>query len=137
MKAKAGDKDEEVDLSSGKKNSGRRRKVDTIDDMLADVPLNKRGTIRGVARQINVPKTSVHRYFKSGMGKVHTSSVKPLLTPVHMAPCLDFCKSHVNLQTNRFNNMFNCIHIDKKWYYLTKIVDIITLERMRRSLQEL
>ena len=39
-KAKAG---ESVDLSSGKKNSGRKRKVDTIDEKLADIPLNKKG----------------------------------------------------------------------------------------------
>ena len=44
-KAKAFDKDKEVDSSSGKKNSGRKRKVDTIDQKLADVRLNKRGTI--------------------------------------------------------------------------------------------
>ena len=45
MKAKAGDEGGDVDLSLGKKNSGRKKKVDTIDDMLADIPLNKRGTI--------------------------------------------------------------------------------------------
>ena len=54
------------------------------------------------------------------MGKVHTSSVKPFLTPENMAAHIDFCKSYVNLQTNRFNNMFDYIHIDEKWYYLTK-----------------
>ena len=41
-KAKTG---ESVDLSSGKKNSGRKRKVDTIDKKLTDVPLNKWETI--------------------------------------------------------------------------------------------
>ena len=47
-----------------------------------DVPLNKRGTIRSLASQIGVPKTTVHRYFKKGKGKVHTSTVKPFLVLV-------------------------------------------------------
>ena len=116
-KAKAG---ESVDLSSGKKNSGRKRKVDTIDKKLADVPLNKWGIIQGVACQINMPKSSVHCYFKRGMGKVHTSSVKPFLSPANMAACIDFCKSYVNLEANWFDDMFDWIHIDEKWFYLTK-----------------
>ena len=74
-----------VDLSSRNGISGRKRKDHAFDEKIIEVPLNKRGTIRSLASQIGVPKTTVHRYFKKGKGKIHTSTVKPFLSPANMA----------------------------------------------------
>ena len=78
------------------------------------------GTIRSLASQIGVPKTSVHRYFKKGKGKIHTSTVKPFLTPANMASRIDFCKAHVDLDRGFFDTMRNVVHIDEKWFYMNQ-----------------
>ena len=79
-----------VDVSSQMGNTGRKRKHLDLDDKIKEVPLNKRGTIRSLSREIGVSRGSVHRYFKEGKGKVHSSTVKPFLTEANMRSHLAF-----------------------------------------------
>ena len=109
-----------IDLSCQNGISGRKRKHVGLDEKIMDVPLNKRGTIRSLASQIGVPKTTVHRYFKKGKGKVHTSTVKPFLTQANMTSCINFCKAHVDLNSGFFNMMRDVVHIDEKWFYMNQ-----------------
>ena len=104
-------------------NSGRKRKhldID-LDDKIKEVPLNKRGTIRSLSRQIGISRGTVHHYFKEGKGKVHLSTVKPFLTEANMQPRLNFCKAHVKLNEGLFDNMHNLVHIDEKWFYMNQV----------------
>ena len=109
-----------VDVSSRMGNTGRKRKHLDLDDKIKEVPLNKRGTIRSLSREIGVSRGTVHRYFKEGKGKVHSSTVKPFLTEANMRSCLAFCKAHVNLNEGLFDNMHDVVHIDEKWFYMNQ-----------------
>ena len=119
-KIKAAVDGEAVDLSS-KKKGFHKKKDHNIEEKLLDVPLNKQGTIWSTSRHIGVPKSTLHRYFKCGEGRVHTNAVKPFLTKGNKVTRKDFCASHINRETNLFQDMYDCIHIDEKWFYLTNL----------------
>ena len=85
-------------IASRHKNSGRRSKYDIpeISAAVENVELSKRQTIRDVAEQIHVPKSSVHRIMKkTGFLKPHTSAVKPTLTDDNKDARLLFCRQHI------------------------------------------
>lgn len=45
----------------------------------------------------------------------------PLLSNAHKVSRLKFCLSHVNHKTGRFHPMLNVIHIDEKWFDISKV----------------
>lgn len=105
---------------SGRSKSGRKKKYDDIADRIKLVPLRKRSNIRSVSKAISIPKSTVMRALQSGEIKRHSSSVKPLLTDVNRMDRLSFCLSFVDKVTHAFEAMDNRIHIDEKWFYLTR-----------------
>ena len=67
--------------------------------------LNRRITVRGVAVGISI----------------HTSSLKPTLTEENKMSRMELALSFIEENnTSKFENMEDLIHIDKKWFYLTK-----------------
>lgn len=106
-----------------KKNCGRKKK-DYSQNLIKmrDVPLNKRSTIRSLAYQINIPKSTLFRIFKSGESiKRVSSTVKPFLTDENKIERLEFCLSKLSCITGHFEDFYDYIHIDEKWFYLTQL----------------
>ena len=53
--------------------------------------------------------------------RVHTSSLKPTLTEKNKMSRMELALSFIDKNnTSKFENMEDLIHIDEKWFYLTK-----------------
>jgi hypothetical protein len=116
---------QEVHVSSKKKgNVGRKRKNLELS-RVPTVPLNKRRTIRGLARSLDVCRSTLHRRFQLGELNRHSSSLKPALTLANMVQRLQFCVDMLDeywLTHERppFQLMDNIVHIDEKWFDMTR-----------------
>ncbi|XP_074352653.1 uncharacterized protein LOC141691797 [Apium graveolens] len=106
------------------KNCGRKR-VQIDLQQLKSIPLSKRTTLRSTAYAIKVAKLTLFRCLKRG-GKIrrHSNSIKPFLTDKNKRSRVEFCLSMLDKNSfpnnPQFVNMENIIHIDEKWFYLTK-----------------
>lgn len=74
---------------------------------------------------IDVPKSTIHRRIKEGALRPHTNAVKPLLTDENKKAKVNFCLSMITppsltSASTTFHNMHNIIHIDEKWFYISK-----------------
>uniref|UniRef100_A0ACD5XP25 Uncharacterized protein n=1 Tax=Avena sativa TaxID=4498 RepID=A0ACD5XP25_AVESA len=119
------ERNEEVDVSNQKKGNVGRKKKDPDLPRVATIPLNKRKTIRGLARSLGVSHSTLHLRFQLGDLTRHSSRLKPLITPANKLKRLEFCVSMLDedqLTTPRpfFKKMDNIVHIDEKWFYMTK-----------------
>ena len=84
------------------------------------VPLNKRGTIRSTAAALSIPKSTLYRNFQHSEIRRRRKTVKPSLTLANMVEREEFCMASIKDDKTTFHDMMNIIHIDKKWFYLTK-----------------
>lgn len=108
-------------LSKRKGNCGRKRK-DRKEKLatIRNIDVNRRTTLRALSHSIDIPLTSLWRLCKNGEIKRHSNSLKPLLTLGNQLKRLEYCLSFVE-DNGQFKDMFNYIHIDEKWFYITKI----------------
>jgi len=111
-----------VDVRSRRKNSGRKRIQINLSDVVR-APLHKRRTIRSLAKAIGVKKSTLHRWFKEGLLRRHSSTLKPLLTEENKKDRLRWCLSMLDQRTlpndPKFIEMYNIIHMDEKWFNTT------------------
>ena len=97
-----------MDVSSNKNKCGRKPKNFAPQlQALSDVPLNERGTVRGVAHAIGVSKSTVHRKIQKGDLRSHTNAVKPYLTQRNKEARVTFCMEHVDRQRGIFLDMMD------------------------------
>jgi len=89
-------------------------------DGMMDLPVHQRSTLRAISTGMKIPISTLHRELKKGKFKRVSVSVKPKLTPENHVSRLRHILSLVDNQTGRFSSMMNIIHIDEKWFYLTK-----------------
>ena len=112
-----------VDVRSRKpKRSGRKKLQIDLSEVLS-VPLHRRSTIRSLAEAIGVKKSTLHRWFKKGLLRRHSSTLKPLLTEQNKRDRLQWCLSMLDPRTlphePKFRAMQNIIHMDEKWFNTT------------------
>ena len=84
-------------------------------------PHNRR-TIRGMAMDAKIPKTSLHRVLKE-MGCRNTRRwIKPLLNKEQRVARVRWVVSHVSgdRRNTHFNDMRFVVHVDEKWFYAMK-----------------
>ena len=108
---------QEVDVSSKKNKSGRKRKELDLS-RIATIPLNKRRTIRSLARCLGVPRSTLHDRFQLQELKRITSTIKPTLKPQNKIARLKFCLSMmderwISSPWPSFKPMTNMVHIDE------------------------
>ncbi|XP_020197378.1 uncharacterized protein [Aegilops tauschii subsp. strangulata] len=116
---------QEVDVSSKKNKSGRKRKGLDLS-RIATIPLNNRSRIRSLARCLGVPRSTLHDRFQLQELKRITSTIKPTLKPQNKIARLKFCLSMmderwISSPWPRFKPMTNMVHIDEKWYDMTRV----------------
>jgi len=109
-----------VDVRSRKpKRSGCKKAQIDLSEVLS-VPLHSRSTIRSLAKAISVKRSTMHRWFKKGMLRRHSSTLKHLLTEENKRDRLKWCLSMLDPRTlphePKFRSMENIIHMDEKWY---------------------
>jgi hypothetical protein len=87
---------------------------------VADIPLNRRGTIRSLAYALKISKSSVHRLFKEGLLRRHFNASRPYLKEENKQARLRWVLSKLDASTlpnnPKFKNMKNIIHSDEKWF---------------------
>ena len=116
----------EVDVSSRKPGrSGLKRKELDLE-RTPTIPLNKRRTIRSLARSLGVALSTLHKRFQLNELNRITSTVKPHLKLENKLARLKFCMSMVDdnsISTSRamFKPMKNMVHIDEKWFDMTSV----------------
>ena len=89
-----------IDVSSRKKKCGGKRKELKLSERICEVPLHKWGTIWSLASHVGVSRSTAHQLFKHDKGRVHSNVVEPFLTAANMQDHINFCRSHINFQTN-------------------------------------
>ena len=62
---------------------------------IKEVPLNRRSTLRSLAHEVGVPKSTLFDRFKAGALKRVTSAIKPTLTDENRKARVIFCRSFV------------------------------------------
>ena len=89
---------------------------------LKEVPQSCRKTYRSTAKAMGVSLNTVQRMLlQQDVGHIHTSSLKPTLTDEKKVSRMELALSFIDKNnTNTFENMEDLIHIDEKWFYLTR-----------------
>ncbi|KAF0685580.1 hypothetical protein As57867_022478, partial [Aphanomyces stellatus] len=108
-------------------NSGARRKrtADEIEQAIKAVLHDDRQTLRCLEVHSGIKKTTTIRHMKEKKKlKAKSNYVKPLLTHANKMTRLRFalnCLLPGPRGTHFFENMYNRVHIDEKWFFLTKV----------------
>ncbi|KAM0876114.1 hypothetical protein ACQ4PT_036370 [Festuca glaucescens] len=115
----------EVDVSSKRKGRCGRKPKNIDLSIVPSIPLYQRSTIRSLAWQLGVSPSTLFTRFKAKHIKRISNSLKPLLTEANMLARLQFCLSMIGETKTKkgnpiFKSMYNYVHIDEKWFNLTK-----------------
>ncbi|XP_057801157.1 uncharacterized protein LOC131016474 [Salvia miltiorrhiza] len=118
------DKGEQIYLTSAKPNAPRRKRVHVDIELIQSLELHKRSTIRRLAVRINRSKSTVWRWVNQGLIRAHTSAIKPNLTAPNKLLRLQFSLEALVfdriMMALKFKAMNNTVHVDEKWFYITK-----------------
>ena len=90
------------------------------DKLLAKITKLKpeqRGTMRDIARHIDVSLHKVHDMVHAGLLICNCRNLKPCLSPVHCLAGLEWANSLID-DRGRVNDMMDYVHIDEKWFYV-------------------
>ena len=89
---------------------------------LKEIPQRHRKTYHSTAKAMGVSLNTVQRMLlQKDVCRVHTSSLKPTLTEENKMSRMELALSFIDKNnTSKFENMEDLIHIDEKWFYLTK-----------------
>ncbi|KAH9104587.1 hypothetical protein AeMF1_019365 [Aphanomyces euteiches] len=110
-----------------KGNSGRKctRSPAAIEEAIKAVSHLNRQTLRTLAVKASIPKTTILRHMKQNPRlKARSNYVKPMLTEDNKLERLKFAMSFLRPSSSGshfFDNMYNYVHVDEKWFYLTKV----------------
>lgn len=105
------------------KNCGRKR-IEFDPEDVKQVDLRKRTTLKDLANELHMAKTTLWRRLKEGLLRRHTNAIKSTLTDENKVGRVRFCLSMFDEHTIReeptFKEMYNVIHIDEKWFYRSR-----------------
>ena len=89
---------------------------------LKEIPRCRRKTYRSTVKAMGVALSTVQRMLlHRDVCRVHTSSLKPTLTEENKMSRMELSLSFMDKDNpSKFENMEDLIHIDEKWFYLTK-----------------
>ena len=116
-----------------KTRCGRKRRVLPLD-VVQNVPVKKRRTVRALGRNVGVPKSTVHDHMKKFDDLVpHSNSIHPFLTPANEIDRLVYDLAQIlpaSLPHNPiFQGFYEDIHVDEKWFELTQKVQKVILAK--------
>ena len=114
-------------FESGRKHSGRHKKwdVEAMKEAVRNLRLTERQNFCMLAQNIAVPVPTLHRLFKKGCFRRHTSALKPFLTEENKVARVAYCLEEIDGATvvgvgpPHFKDMFDRVDIDEKWFYQT------------------
>ncbi|KAK9705642.1 hypothetical protein RND81_07G072700 [Saponaria officinalis] len=93
-------------------------------EKIASIELPKRSTILKLSNEIGCHPSAVQRWVKRGEIRSHSSAIHPVLSEQNKFSRLHFVISKLysdkTLKCLKFKDMSNTIHIDEKWFNMTK-----------------
>ena len=104
-------------------NSGRPPIYPTefVREGVKDMPLRKRRTQQKLATSMGVSKTTVQRWIVASTIRVHSNSLKPILTEENKLARLLMANHFRDPQDpSKFQDMRDRIHVYEKWFFLTR-----------------
>jgi len=99
----------------------KKKNIQPQLDGIEQIPLNRRSSLRSIASALGVSLTTLHRRLKDGDFRKHNSIIKPTLSQQHRLRRVGFCKNYIDMDRRKFDDMNDVIHVDEKWFYLTKV----------------
>ena len=99
--------------------------VSALKELVRNLRLTERQNFRMLSRNLSVPLPTVHRLFKMGVFRRHTSSLKPFLTEENKVSRVAYALEEINAATlvgggvAMFKDMYDRVDIDEKWFYQT------------------
>ena len=112
-----------LEFHSHKKNSRRwpMYPSEFIHEGIKNIPLRKQWTQRKLATSLGVSKTMVHRWIVDSTIRVHSNSLKPVLTEENKVAWLIMALDSRDPQDpTKFLDMMDHIHMDEKWFFLSQ-----------------
>lgn len=110
------------EVISQKDRRGRSMKWDgdAIKEAIKEIKCKKRKTYRAAASALGLPKTSLHRLRQKIIVR-HSNAIKPSLTDMHKAYRIEYALSMRDPNNLlEYQNMYDMVHIDEKWFYMTE-----------------
>jgi hypothetical protein len=99
---------------------------DELSSQIAALPHCKRRTLRDMAIELGISKSTIHRMLRSetneGGGRYlvsHTNLLHPLLTEEHKVARVAYAVSKLDLQRGCFSSFMQDVHVDEKWFEVT------------------
>ncbi|ETV64271.1 hypothetical protein H257_18817 [Aphanomyces astaci] len=108
----------------GKSGSKRKYTTSDIERAVKALPIQARQTLRTMAAQSGVAKTTLVRHMAEEKRlKAKSSYSKPLLTDENARGRMEHALSLLQQSPNRttFSKMHQYVHIDEKWFFLTTV----------------
>ena len=89
---------------------------------LKEIPWRHCETYHSTVKAMGVALSTVQRMLlRRDVCRIHTSSLKPTLSDESKMSRMELALSFIEINnTSKSENMEDLIHIDKKWFYLTK-----------------
>ncbi|RHY73292.1 hypothetical protein DYB34_013211 [Aphanomyces astaci] len=88
------------------------------------VPKSKRTTFRSIAAALNMPRSTLHDYYKRGIFVKYSSSVRPSLTDANKVVRVKWAMDHLHVVDGSqvgFGNLMEYVHVDEKWFFGTSV----------------
>jgi len=93
-------------------------------DKIKQVNWCRRTNLLSFASVLEVSKSTLHRRVKEGYLRPHSSALRPHLCDENKLKRLKFCllmvDSHDPHDNPSFIDICNYVHIDEKWFYMSK-----------------
>ena len=106
-------------------------KLNLDEDKVRNLSTLQRSSIRTMACNLSVSKTTIHNWIKQDKLRPHTNAIKPALTELNKLARLKWCLTQLQPSITQgkvhFHGMHNIVHIDEKWFYMTKTSDMYYL----------
>lgn len=112
-----------VNLQPQYHKSGRHAKhVET--EKVPEIPLEDRTNQRDMASALHTLASTINRLIKKEEIKPHTNPLRPGISPTNVRQRLIYCLNMIvpsTIYSNpTFKPFYDYVHIDEKWFYLTK-----------------
>lgn len=93
-----------------------------LGEAIKKIPLLKRRSYRKLAKSLGVSHTKVAQWIATGKIRSCNSQVKPYLTDENrLKRVLYALEWRDERDRSRYRDMMNVIHVDEKWFYITRI----------------
>ncbi|XP_057793204.1 uncharacterized protein LOC131009814 [Salvia miltiorrhiza] len=116
-----------VQVKSIRKGISYKNKKSIDVEKVKNLSVLQRSSMRIMSTNLGVSKSLIHKWVKEKKLKPHTNAIKPFLTPQNRLSRLSWSLKQLSSISEggfiKFQSMYNTIHIDEKWFYLTKIKD--------------